>query len=358
MSLYEQRLQADLNEIKRRLADVGGAVRGAVDGAMQALAAHNIDQLHAVVLGDLPINREVRAIDALCHAFIARHLPAAHHLRFVSAAMRLGIALERTGDYAVSIGRLGARMPAPIGSAQIQSLLSITLDSCLMLEQATQAFVDEDAALARETKAMADRVDRKMQAFFEGMFTHPPTDDLRQGYSILSIASRLERVSDQAKNICEEAIFIATGETKPPKVYRVLFVDRDNSFLGPLAREIGAKGFVTCGSFRTQGLHAAAALRPDLTRAGTLLGLDIESAVPAALTPMESAPVEHHVIVLLEGLTHDDIPAVPFSTAVVRWDVHAPNTEAMVDEQILALGRDLGSRIQALMEVLRGADAI
>ena len=70
---------------------------------MHALLTRDRELAAEVILGDLPINREVRAIDALCHAFVARHLPSAGHLRFVSSVLRLNVELERIGDYAVTI---------------------------------------------------------------------------------------------------------------------------------------------------------------------------------------------------------------------------------------------------------------
>ena len=66
-----------------------------------------------VVLGDLVVNRRVRKLDSKCHAFVARHLPSAGHLRFVSSVLRLSIALERVGDYAVIIARELAQLESP-----------------------------------------------------------------------------------------------------------------------------------------------------------------------------------------------------------------------------------------------------
>ena len=55
----------------------------------RALLTLDRDLAYATVLGDKPINREIRELDRLCHAFVARHLPSAGHLRFVSSVLRL-----------------------------------------------------------------------------------------------------------------------------------------------------------------------------------------------------------------------------------------------------------------------------
>ena len=59
---------------------------------------------------------------------------------------------------------------------------------------------------------------------------------------LITIARRFERVSDQATNICEEALYFATGEYLrhlPREGFRVLFVDETNGCLSRMAEAIG-----------------------------------------------------------------------------------------------------------------------
>ena len=51
----------------------------------------------------------------------------------------------------------------------------------------------------------------------------------------------------------EDAIFAATGETKAPKKYRVLFVDRRAETYGPLAVALGRRAFPESASFSFAG---------------------------------------------------------------------------------------------------------
>jgi phosphate transport system protein len=102
---YEERLEKDLAWIRDLVAIVGQTVTKAVDDSV--LAALNLDRdlAASTVIGDYTINRQTRELDRLCHVFVARHLPSAGHLRYISAVLRLGIALERIGDYATTISR-------------------------------------------------------------------------------------------------------------------------------------------------------------------------------------------------------------------------------------------------------------
>jgi protein-tyrosine-phosphatase len=57
-----------------------------------------------------------------------------------------------------------------------------------------------------------------------------------------TIARRFERASDQAKNIAEEAIYVATGEyLKEPEaeIWRVVFIDEHNHCRSQMAEAIG-----------------------------------------------------------------------------------------------------------------------
>ena len=105
MTHYEERLEQDLARLREGVAAVGEKVQKALDNAVRALLERDHELAYSTVLGDMPINRDVRGIDRRCHVFVARHLPSSGHLRFVSSVMRLNVALERIGDYAVAISR-------------------------------------------------------------------------------------------------------------------------------------------------------------------------------------------------------------------------------------------------------------
>ena len=87
------------------VASVARHVQTALERSVHALLARDRQASAETILGDLRINRETRAIDRRCHAFVARHLPTAGILRYVSSVLRLNIALERIGDYATTIAR-------------------------------------------------------------------------------------------------------------------------------------------------------------------------------------------------------------------------------------------------------------
>ena len=229
MSHYEARLERDLEHIRTEITTIATRVQVALRDAVHALLSGNRAQAYDCIQGDLPINRAVRKLDKSCHGFIAVHLPSAGHLRWVSAVMRINTALERIGDYAVTICREAVQLPKSPDGTLAREMELMSKESSQMLEQAMHAFAEQNAEAAKATMIMADQVEREFDTVFEELTGGNGRWTKRDIYALLVIFHELERVSDQAKNICEETVFAVTGEGKAPKTYRVLVLDQDNA---------------------------------------------------------------------------------------------------------------------------------
>jgi phosphate transport system protein len=359
MKRYEARLAHDMNAIQQRVAGIADAVRAAVNEAVTGLESFDKDRLYDVILNDHPINRESRAIDAMCHAFVARHLPAAGPLRFVSSVLRLNIGLERIGDYAVTMGRVGAQLNQPIPAPLMADIRELADQTIHMLRTATRSFLEEDAALARETKPIAKDIDLVYARMFHNIVSaddgRPRTEVVR----VLTILDQIERVSDQAKNICEEAVFVATGETKKPKVYKILFVDRTGSLVSQLAKGIAVKAFPESGIFHAAGWDPVEQMDPALERIANKLVLDTEDFEVRGFGELTMSPAKYHVIVTLVPTDDTLLPEIPFHSILQKWNLgpRPSGDEATIDARLDELSRDLRAHIRDLMVTLRGEDA-
>jgi phosphate transport system protein len=212
--------------------------------ALTAFETGDRQRASLLILRDQKIDQMQRQIDRLCLEFLVRHQPAGTHLRFVYATVLVNFELERVGDYAESLARqtlkladLGYRAPAGL-------LEDIAPASIAMLQNAVTAFVRQDADLANATAQVEEQIDQlRNQANSELLHLvqtgHLPLAALTP---LMTMARRFERVSDQAKSICQEAIYICTGEyaMHPANyLYRVLFVDQDHGASSRMAEAIG-----------------------------------------------------------------------------------------------------------------------
>jgi hypothetical protein len=179
-----------------------------------------------------------------------------------------------------------------------------------------------------------------------GLDSSPTTGDL---FGKLVILSTLERVSDQAKNICEYAIFAETGETKQRKPVPVLFLDKDNARLGPTAVAIGQKAYPDQGAYSTACLHEFEKVDEDVESGMQELGHELAAIERRSIEDVAGSPGTYKVIVILEGRLSDYLESVPFNTVVLHW-----NLEDVVDD-FESLYRRLTASISELMTTLRGA---
>jgi phosphate transport system protein len=355
MSRYEERLTADKTAIRDRVVAVGARVERAVSDAVAALVVRDRAAAYRIVLGDLPINRESRAIDRLCHAFVARHLPSAGHLRFVSSVLQMNVALERVGDYAVTIAREAVQLTESPPDDLAREITVLCSEVCGILRQAMLAFANQDAELARKAKPLASRVDATYGRTIYEVLAKGIGRSLPDTFALLTVFSKLERVSDQAKNVCEETLFELTGETKPPKRYEVLFVDDDCTLLAPLAVALARKAFPESGAYACAGHAPGAALAPELEALAEKLALDLGGIAPAALVASRDALADYHVVVCLTPEAEGHITVVPYSTALLTWN--PSSAEAADGAGLEASAKVLAGEIRELMVTMRGAEA-
>ena len=351
MSHLEVRQERDLNKIREHMITQAELVAKAVETAVHALQTGDKTLAWNTVLKDHPINRHMREIDRLCHSFIAVHLPSAGPLRLLSAIIRANVELERIGDYAVTIAREVVQMSAPPQGNVARELERVAGETLLMLRQSVKAFKDLNAELARGTTSIADQLEHNMDAVYEELTANTEQDQVKDNLAIFVVFNQLKRVADQAKNLCEHTVFAQTGVQKAEKVYNVLFLDRDNSRLGPLAAAIASSSFPNSGSYITASSAPAGAMDPDLVAFLGDRGLSVANRGPRAISDITHSELStQQIVVCLEGEIGEYLGTVPFHTAVQQWDLgQAPDMENLY--------REIALRIRDLMELLRGEGA-
>jgi len=360
MSHYEERLERDLGDLRDRIAAMGAQVQQALTNALLALQKGDHDLAVNTILADHPINRTMRRIDAACHAFIAVHLPSGRHLRLLSSVIRANIALERIGDYAVTVARASEQLTEPPSGHMAHELERFGSEVLVMTGQAIAAFNDLNAELARGTMVLEQEMEFDLDGIYAELMSNPEKSNAESLLTTFTVFTHLKRAADQAKNLCEDTVFAATGETKVPKVYNILFVDRDNSCASQMAEAIARKNFPGSGTYSSAGANPAATVDPATREFMAGLGVDLGGAQPAAADHTEHQLAELHLVISLQDKVADHLPKMPFHTTAMEWDVGAqelPAGQAPGEDQLKTMYRELSSRISELMQLLRGKDA-
>ncbi len=359
MSHYQERLDLDLREIRSEFDAAAELARTQVSDAVTALLTFNRELATQVILKDRIINRATRELDRLCHGFVVRHLPVGHHLRYISAVQRVGVALERIGDYAATVSRHTIRCSGPPPELISRDVEMLSHQAGVCLAEALRAFREENTDLARRTLGLTYNMDSTHDNASEDLIAtgerhNIPVRDLF-GYAKALYA--LLRVSDQAENIAQETLFAVTGETHNPKVYRILFVDRTNDCKSLLAEACAKKAFSESGSFSSAGWEPAQAIRAEVAAFFEAHDIPLDDVHPKRIPELRAEPRHFHVIIGLDEESREKLGELPYKTVFLHWDIGpCPFGEggmARAEEMY----RDIASRLRELMSILRGVDA-
>lgn len=360
MSHYEERLERDLVRIREDVAKMAERVMDGLNNATRALLTGDHSLAASTILADHPVNRAMRKIDRLCHEFIALHLPSAGHLRLLSAIIRVNIALERIGDYAVTIARVSEQMAAPPEGQIAVELERFSNEAHRMLDQAVTAFKELNADVAQATMVMERDMEYDLDAIYSELMSNREKEKVKKILAVFIIFTHLKRVADQAKNLCEETVFAVTGQTKAPKVYNVLFVDEHNCCLSPMAEAIARHKFPESGTYSSAGSKPSAEINPAMQRFMDEHGVDVSGLKPQPLELTHYELAEKHVIVSLQGPVRNFVPELPFHTTGLEWEVGPVSNDeldTLSSDEMQTIYRQIAAQVSDLMELLRGGDA-
>ncbi len=210
---HREEFDLKLGGLEAEVEGLAYYVAEAIHRSVDALKARDLPASRQVIADDEYIDQKQTEIESRCIDLIATQQPVARDLRSIIALLHIGVELERMGDYAEGIGKIGLS----IGEEQT---LKPLIDIPLMAGKATDMLHDSiDALLNRDTeKAQAvcdadDEVDalydRVYRDLLEYMIKDPKT--IQRATYLLWVAHDLERIADRATNIAEQVIFLVKG---------------------------------------------------------------------------------------------------------------------------------------------------
>ena len=351
MSHYEERLQEDLDRLHTTVKTLGDTVGTAMRNAVRALLENDVELANEVIIGDLAINRSSRDLDRSCHAFVARHLPSAGHLRYVSSLMRMSVMLERIGDYAETISRTVQHIGTRPSETIIKDIEFMADQAFQVYDQSMKAFVAKNPDMAQSTHALSTQFTKTFDKVIvdlskESESSSRPAHEL---FALLGTFNRLERTIHQSKNICEETVFFATGKTKSRKKFNVLFVDETGNGPSVLAAAIARRSYPDAGQFASAGWTPAAELDAGFVKFADERGLELEDGNPRKTGSVGFRPDEFDIIIDLNGKARENLSKPGFHTVIL---VHALGDKTSA-EQVF---EDVKDYLNDLMLKLRGEE--
>jgi phosphate transport system protein len=205
---------SDLQEIARRVAEMGGLAEKQIADAVQALLDRDSELAEHVITTDPIIDQMQHDVEEKAILTIARRQPMAVDLREIVGAMRVCNDLERIGDHAKHIGK---RVVALDGDFYPQKLIrGVEHMSELVLTQLKQvldAYASRDLQSAMAVWKGDEEVDAMCTSLFRELLTYMMEDprDITFCMHLMFCAKDIERMGDHATNIAETVYYMVEG---------------------------------------------------------------------------------------------------------------------------------------------------
>jgi phosphate transport system protein len=211
-----RQFDVQLEAVRERVLRMGGLVENQISLAIEALITRDEVMMQRVILDDRRVNALEVEIDETCNNIIACRQPAANDLRMLMTVIKTITDLERIGDEAKKIARMGQRlveagyihgvpryMEIRHAARLVQDMLHVSLDTFARMDiSAVAEVVKQDKQVDEEYRAIV----RQLISF---MMEDPRT--ISPALDMMFVAKAIERIGDHAKNMSEYVVYLVKG---------------------------------------------------------------------------------------------------------------------------------------------------
>jgi phosphate transport system protein len=205
----------ELEAVREQVMQMGSLVENQIRLVMEALFDNDIALMERVIDNDRLVNGMEVTIDEKCVQIIARRQPAANDLRLVMTVIKTITDIERIGDEAKKIARMGIQLSrrehfhAP-RYTEIRHATRVVLE---MLHQALDSFAHLDISNVAQVIRKDELVDNEFRTILRYLVTLMMEDPrtISGALEMLFIAKSVERMGDHAQNMAEYTVYLVKG---------------------------------------------------------------------------------------------------------------------------------------------------
>lgn len=207
--------QEQMGELERSALGGLDLALAQIDRALAAVETSDVRLAQFVVADDARIDGRYLEVHQGVLSLLALQAPVAGDLRLVTALLHVINNIERIGDQCVNIAKLIplCEHESPPDDHLLERVLQMGAYARDETAQARRAFGERDLALAESLAAQDQRVDRLNREIFYLAVRVGEDPEVREwAITMTHVARALERIGDNAVDIGEQAIFVATGQ--------------------------------------------------------------------------------------------------------------------------------------------------
>ncbi len=206
-----------LQQVEDKLISLGSMVESGLIEAVTILDRRDKDGARRLIQWDEWVNAKRFEIEEDTLILIARQQPVAIDMRFLASILDINSELERVGDYAKGIAKINLLLADDFPHKPFMPILKEMAENAAeMIREALIAFNSQDVEYAKQVTAMDQRVDTGYRQLYRALMAEVirQPNELDAINNLMWAGHNLERAGDRAVNICERAIFTATGDMK------------------------------------------------------------------------------------------------------------------------------------------------
>jgi phosphate transport system protein len=205
---------ADLQELRRAIAEMGGIAEKMLDDAIAALARRDPELAQKVIRLDDRLDALQREIEEQGILTIARRQPMAVDLREIVSAIRIAGDLERIGDLAKNVAKrvlvIASHIQMPRAVVGLQHMAEMVEEQ---LKNVLDAYTQNDLEAALDVWKRDDGIDALYTSLFRELLTYMMEDprNITSCTHLLFCAKNIERIGDHTTNVAETIHYWVTG---------------------------------------------------------------------------------------------------------------------------------------------------
>jgi phosphate transport system protein len=205
---------ADLQDLGRMIAEMGGLAERQISDALEALSRHDAELAANIIATDARIDSLQREIEEKAILTIARRQPLAVDLREIVGALRVSNDLERIGDLAKNIAKRVAVVSGELNLQQIMRGVEHMTEMVLaQIKDVLDAYARRDIEKAVQVWRSDGEIDAVNNSLFRELLTYMMEDprNISVCIHLLFCAKNIERMGDHATNVAETIYYMVEG---------------------------------------------------------------------------------------------------------------------------------------------------
>jgi len=209
---------ADLQELARMIAEMGGLAERQIGDALDALNRRDTLLAQDVIAADARVDSLQHQIEEKAILTIARRQPMAVDLRDLVGALRVSNDLERIGDLAKNIAKRVEVMDSELSLQKVMRGIEHMTELVLtQIKEVLDAYARRDVAKAMQVWRADEEVDAVNNSLFRELLTYMMEDprNISLCTHLLFCAKNIERMGDHATNIAETIYYMVEGYILP-----------------------------------------------------------------------------------------------------------------------------------------------